>query len=54
MLNDEIVCCLELPTSLGCRSPFLDDYSTGYYDGSTEGVTRCSVCSRVYRYGMVA
>lgn len=52
--NEELVCCLELPTRLNCRSPFLDDCSTSYYDGSIAGITRCAVCSRVYRYGMVA
>jgi hypothetical protein len=54
MPNEEIVCCLELPTRLNCHSPFLDDCSTSYYDGSIEGITRCAVCSRVYRYGIVA
>jgi hypothetical protein len=54
MPNEEIVCCLELPTRLNCYSPFLDDCSTSYYDGSIAGITRCAVCSRVYRYSMVA
>lgn len=47
-------CCQTLPTQWGAASPFGEVLCFGWYDGPTEGIIRCSACSRSYSFEMCA
>jgi hypothetical protein len=52
-MNDEALCCRQLPRSPRGSSPFDRAIVLGWYDGPTEGLVRCGACHRVYRFKML-
>jgi hypothetical protein len=52
-MNGEAPCCRELVRSSKGASPFDRAIVLGWYDGPTEGLVRCGVCHRVYRFEML-
>lgn len=49
-----MICCQDLPGRRDVASPFREVLAFDWYDGPTEGITRCGVCSRVYAFRMCA
>ena len=47
------VCCSNLATFPGAKSPFSKLVVLGYYDGPTAGLLQCEVCSTAYRFEML-
>jgi hypothetical protein len=52
-MSGEVLCCRELAGSSKRPSPFDRAVVLGWYDGPTDGLVRCGVCKRVYRFEML-
>jgi hypothetical protein len=52
-MSDVIVCCRQLPSYGGARTPFHRIIGFGLYDGLTSGVAECEACGSVYRFDMI-
>src|SRR5579884_2430380 len=48
------LCCRELSSLSGSRSPFAKMVVLGFYDGPTSGVAECTHCDSVYVFDTLA
>jgi hypothetical protein len=46
--------CEHVRAPPGGQSPFAELIITGFYDGATEGLTRCQHCGRAYAFSKLA